>query len=97
MEDVFTRQVVGWEVSVRHAADLVAHALLNALNVYPAPEIAHSDQGSEYRSGLYLNLLKSSGVKPSMSQKASPWQNGHKESFYSGFKLELGTPNVIRP
>jgi len=27
-----------------------------------------------------------------MSEKASPWQNGHKESFYSGFKLELGHP-----
>lgn len=27
-----------------------------------------------------------------MSEKASPWQNGYKESFYSGFKLELGYP-----
>lgn len=27
-----------------------------------------------------------------MSQKASPWQNSHQESFYSGFKLELGHP-----
>ena len=25
-----------------------------------------------------------------MSEKASPWQNSHQESFYSGFKLELG-------
>ena len=24
-----------------------------------------------------------------MSEKASPWQNGHKESFYGKFKLEL--------
>jgi hypothetical protein len=27
-----------------------------------------------------------------MSKKASPWQNGHQESFYSEFKLELGHP-----
>ena len=27
-----------------------------------------------------------------MSEKASPWQNGYKESFYSDFKLELGHP-----
>lgn len=92
LEDVFTRQVVGWEVSIRHNADLVAQALLDALEYHPAPEIAHSDQGSEYRSQAYLNLLKSSGINPSMSEKASPWQNGHKESFYSGFKLELGHP-----
>ncbi len=92
LEDVFTRQVVGWEVSIRHNADLVAQALLNALNNYPAPRIAHSDQGSEYRSKTYLNLLKSFNIQPSMSEKASPWQNGHQESFYSGFKLELGHP-----
>jgi len=92
LEDVFTREVVGWEVSVRHNVDLVAQALLNALEYYPIPGIAHSDQGSEYRSKLYLNLLKSFNVQPSMSEKASPWQNGYKESFYSGFKLELGHP-----
>jgi transposase InsO family protein len=91
-EDVFTRQVVGWEVSTRHNTDLVAQALLNALNNHSAPGIAHSDQGSEYRSQIYLNLLKSFNIQPSMSAKASPWQNGHKESFYSGFKLELGHP-----
>lgn len=92
LEDVFTRQVVGWEVSVRHNADLVAQALLNALGYYPAPQICHSDQGSEYRSRIYLNLLKSFNIQPSMSEKASPWQNSYKESFYSGFKLELGHP-----
>ena len=92
LEDIFTRQVIGWEVSVRHNTDLVAQALLNALKHYPAPQIAHSDQGSEYRSQIYLNLLKSCNIQPSMSEKASPWQNSHQESFYSGFKLELGHP-----
>lgn len=92
LEDVFTREVVGWEVSIKHNTDLVAQALLNALARYPAPEIAHSDQGSEYRSQTYLNLLNSFDIKISMSKKASPWQNGYQESFYSGFKLELGYP-----
>ncbi len=85
-------EVVGWEVSVRHNTDLVAQAFFNALEHHPAPQIAHSDQGSEYRNQIYLNLLKSFNVQPSMSEKARPWQNGHKESFYSGFKLELGHP-----
>ena len=71
MEDVLTRQIVSWEVSVRHNTDLVAQALLNAVEHYPAPRIAHSDQGSEYRSQLYLDLLKSLNIQPSMSDKAS--------------------------
>jgi len=91
IEDVFTREVVGWEVSARHNTDLVVQALLQGLEHYPAPQIIHSDRGSEYRS-QYLNLLKSFNVQASMSEKASPWQNSHKESFYSGFKLELGHP-----
>ena len=92
IEDVFTRQIIGWEISTRHNANLVAQALLNALSYHSASQIVHSDQGSEYRSKKYLNLLKSFNVKPSMSEKASPWQNGHQESFYSEFKLELGHP-----
>lgn len=92
VEDVFDRQVIGWEVSLRHSAELTGRAFLNALKHRQPPEIMHSDQGSEYRDQGYLNLLKSFGVKPSMSQKASPWQNSYKESFYSGFKLELGHP-----
>lgn len=92
IEDIFTRQIIGWEISAKHNTDLVAKAILNALNYYPAPLIAHSDQGSEYRSQDYLNLLKSFNIQPSMSEKASPWQNGYQESFYSEFKLELGHP-----
>lgn len=92
LEDVFTRVVVGFELSTRHNDDLISIALLNGLKHYPVPLIAHSDQGSEYRSKNYLNLLKSFNIRASMSEKASPWQNGYKESFYSGFKLELGHP-----
>ena len=92
IEDIFTREIISWEVSVRHNTDLVAQAMLNALSGRSTPLVAHSDQGSEYRSQRYLDLLNSSGIKPSMSEKASPWQNPHQESFYSEFKLELGHP-----
>lgn len=94
VEDVFTRRVIGWSVGIRHCQELVAYALINAIENQPAPDIIHSDQGSEYRSEDYLNLLKSLGIRPSMSEKASPWQNGYQESFYSGFKLELGHPEI---
>jgi len=94
VEDVFTRRVVGWAVAKRHCKELVAYALLDAIENQPLPGIIHSDQGSEYRSEDYLNLLKSLGIKSSMSQKSSPWQNGYQESFYSGFKLELGHPEI---
>ena len=92
IEDRFTRQIIGWEVSFKHNADLVSQALLNATSNHPAPQVIHSDQGCEYRSHKYTELLQDIGIKQSMSKKASPWQNGHQESFYSEFKLELGHP-----
>lgn len=55
--------------------------------------IFHSDQGSEYRSNLFLQTLQLENISPSMSAKASLWQNGYKESFYLQFKLELGHPD----
>ena len=94
VEDLYTRLIVGWEVSVRHNADLVTQALINAFKRYPKPHIVHSDQGSEYTSQEYLELAGKQNIKVSMSEKASPWQNGFQESFYSGFKLELGYPEA---
>lgn len=91
IEDLFTRKVIGCNISTSHKKELVIGALENALaNVGGAPLYHHSDQGSEYDSTEYLNLLKREQVKISMSKKASPWENPHKESYYSGFKLDLG-------
>lgn len=92
LEDLYTRLIVGWAMATRHNDDLTSQALLQAVDQHAVPGLAHSDQGSEYRSQKYLNLLKSLQIQPSMSDKASPWQNGHQESFYSEFKLELGHP-----
>lgn len=93
VEDLFTRRILGWNVSVRHTAAMVTDALLDALSRHHKPQIFHSDQGSEYRSELFLNTLEREKILSSMSEKASPTQNGYKESFYSHFKLEFGHPD----
>lgn len=93
-EDRFTREIIGFAVSTRHDANLVIASTLNALKNHAAPQISHSDQGSEYRSVRYQSTLLVAGITPSMSEKASPWQNGRQEGFYSEFKLELGHPEA---
>lgn len=88
--DVFAREIVGWHIANHHTATLIADAFKDAVKrTGKTPVWFHSDQGSEYASGGYESLLKSYGVIPSFSKKASPWQNGYQESFYSNFKLEL--------
>jgi putative transposase len=89
--DVFTREIVGWHVSNHHTTALIVEAFKDAVRrAKAAPTWFHSDQGSEYVSGAYESLLAAYRTVASQSRKGSPWQNGFQESFYSGFKLELG-------
>ncbi|MFH1357403.1 MAG: IS3 family transposase [bacterium] len=91
--DVYTREIIGWHIGLRHTTDLVVRAFIDAMKrTGTRPQIFHSDQGSEYVSGEYEKLLKNLNVIPSNSKKSCPWENGYQESFYSGFKLELGNP-----
>ena len=91
--DLWDREIVGINISRFHNKELILGAFEDALGKFDKPEILHSDQGSEYDSEKYLGLVEKLGIKISMSAKGSPWQNGHQESFYSNFKLELGDIN----
>ncbi len=50
--------------------------------------IIHSDQGTQYRSIKYIELLENLGVKQSMSRKGNCWDNAKAENFFSHFKCE---------
>ena len=91
--DLFTRQVVGVNISRFHNKYLVIGALLDALDNYSKPVVIHSDQGSEYCSHDFIDLCLSQKITISMSTKASPWQNGYQESFFGRFKTEFGDFN----
>jgi len=89
--DLYTREIVGWSISNKHSKQLIFNALFDAIqNTGQLPKIIHSDQGAEYTSQEYTDLLKSLNIQISMSKKASPWENGYQESFYNNFKTDLG-------
>lgn len=90
--DLYTREVVGWEMSQRHDSNLVLNAFINGLynNGFRLPKVIHSDQGSEYCSKQYIKFLNHLGIRISMSKKSSPWENAYQESYYSNFKTDLG-------
>ena len=89
--DVFTREIIGWNISVRHDTQLVLGAIKHAIKRTGAtPVYLHSDQGSEYDAKAYEEYVLKKGVLISMSRKSSPWENAFQESFYSQFKVELG-------
>ena len=91
-----TRKILGWSIGLRHDAELVHRAVLDALSKYSPPPILHSDQGSEYLSYLLQDLCAKLEIELSCSDKGSPWQNGFKERFYSTLKTELGNVNRFK-
>jgi transposase InsO family protein len=87
--DAYSKDITGFSLSSLHNTELISTAFNIAVIRHGRPEITHNDQGSEYRSESYLNLLSSLNILPSNSAKSSPWQNGYQESFYGKFKPEL--------
>ncbi|MEK6869765.1 MAG: IS3 family transposase [Nanoarchaeota archaeon] len=89
--DIYTREIIGWNISTRHDTKLVLGALTHAIErTGKVPIFLHSDQGSEYDAKAYEDYLLNTGIIISMSNKNSPWENPFQESFYSQFKVDLG-------
>ena len=84
---------MGFSVLTNHSMQLIINALFSGIHKHPAPEILHSDRGSEYTSADMRMLCELLGITQSMSHAGCPWENGYQESFYSQFKVDLGDPN----
>lgn len=88
--DLYTREIIGWNVSTKHTKEFVIEAFWDAILTAGIPKVVHTDQGTEYYSKEYIELLGKLGVQISMSKKSSPWENAYQESFYNNFKTDLG-------
>ena len=89
--DLYSRRVVGWAMSERIDQQLVLDALIMALGQCPAQPglIHHSDQGRQYSSTAYVEMLKKHGMVQSMSRRGNCYDNAVAESFFSSLKNEL--------
>jgi transposase InsO family protein len=85
--DVFTRAVRGWCLSRSLDQSLTLWALQMAL-VTHTPQIHHSDQGIQYASDAYIDLLKSHQVQISMAAVGKAEENGYAERFMRTLKEE---------
>lgn len=94
--DLWNREIVGLSVLINHSVQLILNTFLSALHNHPRPEIFHSDNGSEYDSKVFVQMLTELNVKISRSKLGCPWENGYQESFYDKFKIDLGDPNRFK-
>lgn len=72
--DLFSRRVVGWSMQASMTAQLVADALVMAVWRRGKPDalLHHSDQGSQYTSEQFQQLMAEHGIVCSMSRLTGP-------------------------
>ena len=96
--DLYFRRIVGRSMKDSMTLQLVADALMMAVwrRGKPVAVLHHSDQGSQYTSKLFQDLLKEHGITCSMSRAGEVWDNSAMESFFSSMKTERIARKVYR-
>lgn len=92
--DVFSRRIVGYQMSARMTAKLVTDALAMAVinrlgKGDPLNLIFHSDRGSQYTSAEVKAFLARYSIRQSMGWVGSCYDNAISESFFHTLKTEL--------
>jgi len=93
-KDALGQMVYGFEVAMNMETDLVLNSLKKALEFLkkkkiklPKDILFHSDQGSQFTSYEYVNMVLQIG-KLSYSTPGTPTENPGQESFFGRFKDE---------
>lgn len=84
--DVYTKKIVGHQVSNHMRAEANVRALKQALRAHDAPQVHHSDRGSQYGYKGYVGLLKENGVDISMAKSGQ--DNAYAERINRTIKEE---------
>lgn len=86
--DWYSRKVLAWRLSNSMDADFCVEALKEAIARYGAPEIFNSDQGSQFTSGAWIDVLTDAKIKISMDGKGAWRDNRMIERLWRSLKYE---------
>lgn len=86
--DWFSRKILSHRVSITVEADFCIEALEEALDRHGRPEIFNTDQGSQFTSTAFTDILLKASVKISMDGKGSWRDNVFVERLWRSIKYE---------
>lgn len=86
--DWYSRKVLSWGLSNTMEAGFCRQVLEEALEKYGRPEIFNTDQGSQYTSREFLEVLEEAGVAISMDGRGRWQDNRMVERFWRSLKYE---------
>jgi putative transposase len=84
--DWYSRKVLSWRISNCLETDFCIDALEEAISHYGAPEIFNTDQGVQFTSNKFTNVLKSHGVTISMDGRGRAQDNIFIERLWWSLK-----------
>ena len=86
--DWYSRYVVSWDVSNSMETTFCVKALGRAIACFGKPEIFNSDQGSQFTSTEFIDILQSNGIRISMDGKGRCMDNIFTERLWRSVKYE---------
>ena len=91
--DACTKELLAWVLSESLDIDFVLETVNQLTENYgislTADTLINSDQGSHYTSIKFIQLIKDSKLRQSMSRRTNCWDNAPQESFYGHMKDEI--------
>ena len=86
--DWASRRVLSWRLSNTLCTDFCIEAVQEAIDLYGPPEIFNTDQGCQFTSLEFTELLKENGIRISMDGKGSWRDNVFVERLWKSIKYE---------
>jgi putative transposase len=86
--DWYSRKVLAWRLSNTLDTDFCVEALQEALHRFGRPQIFNTDQGSQFTSEAFTDVLKDHGIPISMDGKGRWVDNVFVERLWRSVKYE---------
>jgi putative transposase len=86
--DWASRRVLAWRLSNTLDASFCTEALEEAISRYGTPEIFNSDQGSQFTSEAFTDILNTHGIRISMDSRGRWVDNVFVERLWRSVKYE---------
>ena len=86
--DIYSRKVLSFELSNTLDPNFCINTVKKAVLKYGRPYCVNSDQGSQYTSIEFIELLKKENIKISMNSKGRALDNIFIERFFRSLKYE---------
>jgi putative transposase len=86
--DWFSRRVLAWRLSITMEVEFCIEAVTDALARHGRPAIFNTDQGSQFTSGAFTDVLLESGITISMDGKGAWRDNVFVERLWRSVKYE---------